>query len=932
MEGKRKKINKRVVAGVPPLHNLRQSWASPLEPGLIECIRDALVNDHGVLLQGDVGAGRKQVAQQVLKVLDGKIHVEEFSSLVLKRSPSAEDHQAVALALRRRLQHESNGLPVTIYLGSSHILNDEWSAILRSLGTYGGISVLAISYSTTGSSNQSITGVNYLERIRIWPLSIDASEDWIRGILGGPVSHAAVLQLWVSAAGKRHFLEVLLLDWTQSGYLRAGDDGTWIVTGQTAPPGVHTVELWNRIYRSLPRGQQKVIDVVALSGRIPLNNLLKVISAKDLDDLVEKGILNRDSGIQHTIQFKVPAAETAALSQIMPEKAKTLLSALHDQVGSSSGVTLDRIYDWERRCGFEISETQILAEARKTTLAGNSVRALALLSGAHGLATTPLYLSLRLRSLIQQGHKSTAHVEVNNLSLTKWLIDEQSGTLDWSALPEPEDKADEISLILELIKYFVYFEGLPLAKLDEWVDRVRGLINYLYEESFLKDDMFFSLLAQTDLLLAQLSLLFGRISWTGTQHYFHPGLTGNQLRDWQTVLDYVGILRGEVVEHLDRCNEMALMRNQSDAAELLKKESLLKLFELRIVAGEWRASEEILMGSWVGGEPASTLIPESRLYAGLLDALMGRYKEAALTLAAERSQLKSHDPLFLSTLVMAAAAYSNAALGNLATAKEALVAQENIRPKAFHIINKLEILFLAYALHDTESHLESLTLLRGEIEDARANGDIAWALLMASSAVSLGHNEYLRDLGELSNDINGRFADACGRLVEGARSHRSDIVLLAANALMDLGHHRLSEWGLELATQLNDGCHEDSCAMPHKKWRVLGEVRPDIVSLISDAERNKLPRVDDRTNFLRMRQYAEEGFGLTKRQAESALIAAHGHSNREIAEQLNLSVRTVESHLYQVFGKLRLRKRSELIRLFLDKERALDTDDTGHSG
>ncbi|GAA1160969.1 LuxR family transcriptional regulator [Ornithinicoccus hortensis] len=51
---------------------------------------------------------------------------------------------------------------------------------------------------------------------------------------------------------------------------------------------------------------------------------------------------------------------------------------------------------------------------------------------------------------------------------------------------------------------------------------------------------------------------------------------------------------------------------------------------------------------------------------------------------------------------------------------------------------------------------------------------------------------------------------------------------------------------------------------------------------------------------------------LTAREAEVTRLAARGLSNAAIAAELTLSVRTVESHLYQVFGKLGVTHRSQL--------------------
>jgi two-component system response regulator NreC len=58
--------------------------------------------------------------------------------------------------------------------------------------------------------------------------------------------------------------------------------------------------------------------------------------------------------------------------------------------------------------------------------------------------------------------------------------------------------------------------------------------------------------------------------------------------------------------------------------------------------------------------------------------------------------------------------------------------------------------------------------------------------------------------------------------------------------------------------------------------------------------------------------------GLTEREREVLRLIALGHTNSEIAEQLYLSVRTVESHRAHIQQKLRLSTRAELVRFALD--------------
>jgi len=55
-----------------------------------------------------------------------------------------------------------------------------------------------------------------------------------------------------------------------------------------------------------------------------------------------------------------------------------------------------------------------------------------------------------------------------------------------------------------------------------------------------------------------------------------------------------------------------------------------------------------------------------------------------------------------------------------------------------------------------------------------------------------------------------------------------------------------------------------------------------------------------------------KNYNLSRRQEETALLAATGYSNREIAEKLFISEHTVKDHLKEIFQKIGVRTRSEL--------------------
>jgi non-specific serine/threonine protein kinase len=67
----------------------------------------------------------------------------------------------------------------------------------------------------------------------------------------------------------------------------------------------------------------------------------------------------------------------------------------------------------------------------------------------------------------------------------------------------------------------------------------------------------------------------------------------------------------------------------------------------------------------------------------------------------------------------------------------------------------------------------------------------------------------------------------------------------------------------------------------------------------------------------------DPGSGLTGRERAIADLVASGMSNREIAEQLVISKRTVDSHAEHIFAKLGITSRVQLAVKLLDAEDAI---------
>jgi DNA-binding CsgD family transcriptional regulator/tetratricopeptide (TPR) repeat protein len=142
----------------------------------------------------------------------------------------------------------------------------------------------------------------------------------------------------------------------------------------------------------------------------------------------------------------------------------------------------------------------------------------------------------------------------------------------------------------------------------------------------------------------------------------------------------------------------------------------------------------------------------------------------------------------------------------------------------------------------------------------------------------------------------GRAAEAVA-VAATAREAASGGPLLAARA-------RLAE-GRALSAGGDRGAAREALILAEAELDRFGAVRR------RDEAVRELRRLGHRV----LRPAREAAVGpLTAREAEIAQLVAAGRTNREIADQLVLSTRTIEAHLRNIYGKLDVRSRVELAR------------------
>lgn len=225
---------------------------------------------------------------------------------------------------------------------------------------------------------------------------------------------------------------------------------------------------------------------------------------------------------------------------------------------------------------------------------------------------------------------------------------------------------------------------------------------------------------------------------------------------------------------------------------------------------------------------------------------------------------------------------------------------------------------------------------------ALLEGDFEEAVDLLGTALRLARGEGIHEPGRrqrLEGDL-GQALVATGRLAEAAELAAEQIALgertgrptilgvglriagLASAAENDLTAaldqleravraHEQSELPLELGRSLL------ALGQVHRRRRAKPQARQALQAALDlFLGLGAAPFAELASTELDRIEPARGGSGLTRAEQRIVELVASGHSNREIAAELFVSVRTVETHLGSVYRKLAIRSRTELVRRF----------------
>lgn len=892
----------------------RGSWPFTGREGELKTVA-AYLDDmavNAVLLQGENGVGKSRLAEECLRLAGQRgYRVMRASRNApapwLPAAVTYHDPVTTFHAATRALGEPETGRPAgraparrtMLLVDNVHLLDNPSAVLLGHLLRVGAIFLLATVQDDAPPSDavEALDRSESTRRINVPPFSHGQVREVLLRSLGHPMEHGALNALVTLSRGNALFLYELVNGAVDDGTLELGD-GVWRLKDRPAGTG----ELWAIIchrLRGLSEPRQAILELVALCEPLPLSALY----AEGPPD--DKHLVDETGSGTHS---DASCADAAILSDVEWLEKRGLIQL--DGAGRRTYCTLGHpLYGEAIRRGIAPRRRREIYAAQVEALRRHGVRRR---EDALRLASWQLAAELP----IDEGLLSSA------AALAREVQDHRTVLELLSKLP-PASESFEVWLMRGEAHHHAGDWHLAERSLVRAQDAAPGESALLIATMGRTQNLFWGLgdtartlevNATADAGLGESGRLAVRINDAAFRVYcgnIRTALTILEeadkvpiaaIRMWgqlqrSLALSYLG-QTAQAVELSKRVHDeiMVTERNQrfipfspGRGAALYQLVALTeagKLDEARSIGEDAFAravgSQAVDAQAWIAGH-----LGRCELMAGRLDQARDWYAES-ISLA--RSYAYSR-PLPFSWAGLAAV---HAQCGATHEAQKALdVARET--PSDRHQAANLTVdLATAWVEAVRGSAARAHALLATAARRARAAGMLAYESWLLGDMARLGGaaiaHDRLSELAEASDSALARARAACARafITRDAAELRA-----AADLSLEAGAELQAA---ETAYAASQACEQEGDSRGAAAAAVLTE------RALSRCGRARTP-------MLRPGGRAPR---LTPREAQIARLAADGSTSKEIAEQLVLSVRTVDNHLQRVYTKLGIGSRTQL--------------------
>ena len=873
--------------------------------GLIQAMADCLKPESavsGCLVVGESGTGKSALIRHVLSVYGGSAYVVNvrgsafagrppFGALTFMLSelePESASHPVLILrGLTELIRERAAGRQVILAVDNAEEL-DEFSAMVLSQMVINRSAHMFAAFRDFSAAPAEFMGLwreGLLTRLDLEPMLPSECAHLLEANLRGPISRAAAEELASASGGNPNMLLAVAADYRECGRVKLSD-GVWVLDKARPCTFPRLFAAMAVRLTGLSGGQRELLDLLALSGALPLKQVLERLDSREVDALQEAGLLQLQHGGAPALSLVDPALGMVLRGQLDTGRRRELLDIM---VPDTAVAWPSHAAEWLLSAGAKLPAPLALSAGRAANAAGDPAAAQEFIEADPDyLSSTAAILELSRAQLRRGNAAQAAEVILRHRSF------DETGTVS----PESVrllmvEAASGCRAFAEQQFVASGFTDPHAARLDD-ADR---MLAELREQGLAHGD---AATLERELVLERARCLTQHGQYSEAASflsgvYARGDENGRGFRalvgSWLCVAWGMSDRQADAHELAAALWPILTDVHQADLDEGLAAPAQARILHVLMVTGALDAAADYLYqdaGTEWEGSLGGTL---REVCEGMLHAFAGRGAAAIALLHPAAKQLAVFDPDGLQHTVSATAAYCAALQGQHERAEEHLRAADAVPATPSWALQRTAAHFtvLARNLLGSEDAHEALAELAAK-DDARGAG--AYAVLSLLSAVRLGDTAAAQQLLDAASVLQGRFARLCEDYAKGAAGCDPQQLLLASDAAAAMGHELFARETGERALEIAAGSGDRATVrFIHRSRRLQsGETE-------NDAE------VED---CLR---------GLTARERVIARQAASGTSNKMIAAELSISVRTVEGHLYQIYSKLHVGSRRELSRL-----------------
>ncbi len=869
--------------------------------GVVTAVIDCLLDPDGpgVLILGDAGMGKTVLANEALGEVGQRVRVFRIYAgstlaavpygalaplLTSLKSEQTDAPIAVLRALLSELAPEHNKplAPAMLIVEDAHYLDESSIAIIAQLAAAQTAKVMFLCrpHPVPPQEVLSMWSDGLLDRFELESLTVDEIHQLCVQHLGSQVLPSASAVLGRHSGGNPMFLLELIEHAKQSGQLTLRNN-VWVLIGDVLASTLGLKDLVRNQILELDIDQREALEMVALAEPLRLRDLQQAADSRAIDKLNETKFItiSVDEGrhvritqplVGEVIRQLVPAARSmsirkriVSLTDSAPESLEGLLR--HVTWARDSGADIDdsyvlkaaevanRLYlpEYAERVAGSITETRIMPAAQVEIARAKFYRG-DVRGADETLAGVVKYADDR--QAIRQASLLRGQVAISRGTKFEEIL---RAAEEWRRAIDRIAGGSCLELKLEIDRVGSNLLSLLGAHAAERQPETESELRRVWDTSF--DD-------ETRIV-------------AGTMLTEVLALTGRPVSALQIIMDVQEILAANRDRHIQH-SEFVLRRYVL---------ALLYAGELRVLT--------IYLQDYVQQAQNSLIYFGGllNLTQGMSDLRLGDMGSALLRLRQAVEGLRVHDIGRDLPLALAATAYAASVLERPDITHfyaEAYSAETAVFDRA-PLMCKAYIVAARASEVGVQSSVAELIRLADEAAQA---GLVGPEMDILSLVLRLGDLSVARRLAAVAGESEGRWAESstefataltlkdAGRLIELSEAAAQDGFILTA---VDCAAYALRF----LEARGDRGRQHDAQKLLRRRTAALGTSGPSAMGASRELQK------------------------LTRRDLEIARLVHAGCSNKDIAIQLSLSLRTVEGHLYRMFSRLGVGHREELTKV-----------------